>query len=110
MIPFLWIQKNISPFFFTVVLLANKCDLLEEDVTENKELCEKLDNLCKENGILNWFATSAKKNINVENSALSLINKIHESNLSSNLEPSQDTVNINDVNNNNNQVKKGCCD
>eukprot|EP00035_Acanthoeca_spectabilis_P020069 m.430994 g.430994 ORF g.430994 m.430994 type:complete len:223 (+) comp17242_c0_seq1:88-756(+) len=43
------------------ILLANKCDLSPSDVDK-----EKLDEFCKENGFLAWFATSAKINKNID--------------------------------------------
>mmetsp|Transcript_12598 Transcript_12598/g.32218 ORF Transcript_12598/g.32218 Transcript_12598/m.32218 type:complete len:223 (+) Transcript_12598:46-714(+) len=42
------------------ILLANKCDM-SHDVDK-----EKLDQFCKDNGFLAWFATSAKINKNID--------------------------------------------
>eukprot|EP01087_Luapelamoeba_hula_P025040 TRINITY_DN974_c0_g1_i1.p1 TRINITY_DN974_c0_g1~~TRINITY_DN974_c0_g1_i1.p1 ORF type:complete len:226 (-),score=37.42 TRINITY_DN974_c0_g1_i1:151-780(-) len=54
-----------------VVLLANKCDLVKTPC--NKEV---MDEYCKENGFVSWFATSAKENTNVDEAVASLIETI----------------------------------
>lgn len=35
-----------------------------------------MDEYCKENGFAGWFETSAKDNINIEDAAKALVNKI----------------------------------
>jgi len=46
-----------------VILLANKCDLIQADLN-----AEVINRYCHENGFVSWFATSAKENINIEES------------------------------------------
>ena len=43
------IDENLSDI--PVILLANKCDLLEKDEDLDKNM---LDNFCKENGFIGW--------------------------------------------------------
>jgi Ras-related protein Rab-38 len=54
-----------------VLLLANKCDLPDHKVDT-----ASLDAFCAEHGFIGWFATSAKENINIEESVSALINNI----------------------------------
>lgn len=57
-----------------VVLLANKCDLPDHQ-GPNKE---QLDAFCKEHGFVRWYETSAKENINIEESVKGLVSSILE--------------------------------
>lgn len=59
-----------------VVLLANKADCRKEGPAANTKL---LDNFCTELGFCGWYYTSAKENLNVEESARFLIGKILQS-------------------------------
>ncbi len=54
-----------------VVLLANKCDLVKTPLSE-----EVMNEYCKENGFLAWFATSAKENINIDEGINFLVENI----------------------------------
>ena len=54
-----------------VLLLANKCDLPDHKVDK-----ASLDAFCTEHGFIGWFETSAKENINIEESVKSLIDNI----------------------------------
>lgn len=56
-----------------VVLLANKCDLPNHAVNK-----EQLDAFCKEHGFVRWYETSAKENINIEESVKGLVSSILE--------------------------------
>ncbi|KAK2957141.1 putative GTP-binding protein ypt3 [Blattamonas nauphoetae] len=64
-------DANESPI--PVVLLANKCDMVQGSLNPSQ-----LDAFCRENGFVKWFETSAKDNINVEESATYLVKKILE--------------------------------
>ncbi|XP_037968745.1 ras-related protein Rab-32 isoform X3 [Plutella xylostella] len=55
------------------ILLANKCDQQKEGIVNQPA---KMDEYCKEKGFAGWFETSAKENINIEEAARSLVNKI----------------------------------
>jgi len=55
------------------VLLANKCDQNKEGIANNPGL---LDEFCKDKGFMGWFETSAKENINIEEAARFLVEKI----------------------------------
>ncbi|XP_029047658.2 EF-hand calcium-binding domain-containing protein 4B isoform X1 [Osmia bicornis bicornis] len=55
------------------VLLANKCDQQKEGLVNSPT---KMDEYCKEKNFAGWFETSAKENINIEEAARFLVNKI----------------------------------
>ncbi|GBP13325.1 Ras-related protein Rab-32 [Eumeta japonica] len=55
------------------VLLANKCDQQKEGIVNSPT---KMEEYCREKGFAGWFETSAKENINIEEAARSLVNKI----------------------------------
>uniref|UniRef100_A0A336M7U9 CSON013278 protein n=1 Tax=Culicoides sonorensis TaxID=179676 RepID=A0A336M7U9_CULSO len=55
------------------ILLANKCDQPKQGIVTTPA---KLDEYCKENGFSGWFETSAKENINIDDAAKALVNKI----------------------------------
>lgn len=38
----------------------------------------KMDEFCREKGFAGWFETSAKENINIEEAARSLVNKVSQ--------------------------------
>ncbi|KAF7281916.1 hypothetical protein GWI33_004037 [Rhynchophorus ferrugineus] len=57
------------------ILLANKCDQPKEGLITNSA---KMDEYCKNNGFTAWMETSAKDNINVDECAKVLIEKILE--------------------------------
>lgn len=54
-----------------VILLANKCDMVKTALNE-----EVMDQYCKENGFIAWFATSAKDNVNIDESVACIVNHI----------------------------------
>lgn len=55
------------------VLLANKCDQQKEGLVNSPA---KMDEYCKEKNFSGWFETSAKENINIEEAAKFLVNKV----------------------------------
>lgn len=55
------------------VMLANKCDQPKEGVVNNPS---RMDDFCRERGFVGWFETSAKENINIDEAARFLVNKI----------------------------------
>ncbi|XP_013149624.1 PREDICTED: ras-related protein Rab-32 isoform X1 [Papilio polytes] len=55
------------------ILLANKCDQQKEGIVNSSA---KMEEYCREKGFAGWFETSAKENINIEEAARSLVNKI----------------------------------
>ncbi|KAH8401427.1 hypothetical protein KR009_005361 [Drosophila setifemur] len=55
------------------ILLANKCDQEKQGIITQPE---KMDEYVRENGFAGWFETSAKENINIDESARALVNKI----------------------------------
>ncbi|CAH1377791.1 hypothetical protein MTP99_019203 [Tenebrio molitor] len=69
------------------VLLANKCDQPKEGLVNNHN---KMDEYCKENGFTAWFETSAKDNINIDEAARALVNKILENDTLLNVESAKD--------------------
>ncbi|XP_032572720.1 serine/arginine repetitive matrix protein 1 isoform X1 [Drosophila sechellia] len=55
------------------ILLANKCDQEKQGIITQPE---KMDEYVRENGFAGWFETSAKENINIDEAARALVNKI----------------------------------
>uniref|UniRef100_A0A182LWD2 Ras-related protein Rab n=1 Tax=Anopheles culicifacies TaxID=139723 RepID=A0A182LWD2_9DIPT len=55
------------------ILLANKSDQQKQGIVTTPA---KLDEYVKEHGFAGWFETSAKENVNIEEAAKSLVNKI----------------------------------
>ncbi|CAO1315392.1 unnamed protein product [Diamesa tonsa] len=55
------------------ILLANKCDQTKQGLVTTPA---KMDEYVKEHGFTAWFETSAKDNINIEESAKALVSKI----------------------------------
>ncbi|EJY57660.1 AAEL006880-PC [Aedes aegypti] len=55
------------------ILLANKSDQPKQGIVTTPA---KLDEYVKEHGFAGWFETSAKENVNIEEAAKSLVNKI----------------------------------
>jgi len=55
------------------VLLANKCDQQKQGLVT---MPVKMDEFCQKNGFAGWFETSAKDNVNIEESAKALVSKI----------------------------------
>ncbi|XP_071506186.1 ras-related protein Rab-32-like [Diadema antillarum] len=62
---------NGSPI--PAVLLANKCDQTKEGLVNNSS---QMDEYCKDKGFVNWFETSAKDNINIDEAARFLVTSI----------------------------------
>ena len=69
-----WIKetKNIKDNI-PIVLFGNKCDLLEESVVDNDEVMK----FAKDND-MDYFETSAKQNINIEQGLKNIIDKAYE--------------------------------
>ncbi|XP_053966609.1 ras-related protein Rab-32B isoform X2 [Anastrepha ludens] len=55
------------------ILLANKCDQEKQGIVTSPE---KMDEYVQENGFAGWYETSAKENINIDEAARALVNKI----------------------------------
>uniref|UniRef100_A0A1A9VR84 Ras-related protein Rab n=1 Tax=Glossina austeni TaxID=7395 RepID=A0A1A9VR84_GLOAU len=55
------------------ILLANKCDQEKQGIVTTPD---KMEDYVKENGFAGWFETSAKENINIDEAARALVNKI----------------------------------
>ena len=51
-----------------------KCDQDKQGVVTNSE---KMDEYVKEHGFAGWFETSAKENINIDEAARALVNKVN---------------------------------
>uniref|UniRef100_UPI00358FEA0F ras-related protein Rab-32-like isoform X2 n=1 Tax=Myxine glutinosa TaxID=7769 RepID=UPI00358FEA0F len=71
------LDRNVylpGDFPLPVVLLANKCDSVRTG--EDKMLANHLRSYCQENGFLNWFYTSAKENVNIDEAARFLVGHI----------------------------------
>lgn len=57
------------------VLLANKCDQEKEGIVHDPAT---MDEYCREKGFASWFETSAKDNLNIDEAAAALVEKILE--------------------------------
>ncbi|CAB3997992.1 ras-related Rab-38-like [Paramuricea clavata] len=64
---------NGSPI--PAVLLANKCDLVSENLYSNTT---QMNEFCAEKDFAGWFETSAKENIGIDEAATFLVKKIIE--------------------------------
>jgi len=58
-----------------VILLANKCDIANENQHLNPE---KMDSYIKENGFISWYETSAKEDVNISKAIKNLVGHILE--------------------------------
>lgn len=56
------------------ILLANKCDLLQQ--WDREKMAPSLDDFCKDNRFEGWFETSAKDNINIEEAGAFLVKQM----------------------------------
>lgn len=54
-----------------VLLVGNKCDIPTAEYNK-----DELDQFCRDNGFIGWFATSAKENTRVEDSVRALVRDI----------------------------------
>ncbi|XP_049768306.1 ras-related protein Rab-32-like [Schistocerca cancellata] len=63
-------QQDGTPI--PTVLLANKCDIQGSSGPST----ETIARFCRDNGITNWFSTSAKENINIDEAMAFLVNKV----------------------------------
>lgn len=55
------------------VLLANKCDQQRDGLPISSN---KIEEYCKDKNFIGWFQTSAKENINIEQAANFLVNRV----------------------------------
>jgi small GTP-binding protein len=67
------IKENSSQQEIQLIIMANKCDLLEEREVKTEEIAQK----AKELGV-EYFETSAKENINLDEAFNCIINKIYK--------------------------------
>lgn len=74
---------NGSPI--PAVLLANKCDQVNEGLYNNTT---QMNEYCAEKGFAGWFETSAKENIGIDEAATFLVNKILENEATHKIEDS----------------------
>lgn len=56
-----------------VYFICLQCDQQKEGIVNTPV---KMDEYCREKGFAGWFETSAKENINIEEAARSLVNKV----------------------------------
>ncbi|XP_065843943.1 ras-related protein Rab-38-like [Oscarella lobularis] len=71
------------------VLLANKCDQAKEGLVNSKP---QMDEYCREKGFVDWYETSAKENVNIDDAAKSLVTKILENDESNEWEQDSEVV------------------
>ncbi|KAJ8970052.1 hypothetical protein NQ314_001481 [Rhamnusium bicolor] len=87
------------------VLLANKCDQLKENALNNKHMVE----YCQENGFTAWFETSARDNINIDEAARALVEKILEQDALLNNDSKRDQFSLTRDSNDQKKWKKILC-
>lgn len=58
---------------FSLYLHLRQCDQTKQGIVNN---LAKMDEYVKEHGFAGWFETSAKENINIEEAARALVNKV----------------------------------
>ncbi|ENN81134.1 hypothetical protein HUJ04_012556 [Dendroctonus ponderosae] len=87
------------------VLLANKCDQQKEGLVTNPA---KMDEYCRENNFAAWFETSAKDNINIDEAARALVEKVLEKDSIINSEKKNDTFSITRDSNESSEKKCAC--
>ncbi|XP_060066857.1 ras-related protein Rab-38-like [Ylistrum balloti] len=92
------------------VLLANKCDQAKEGLVNNSA---HMDEFCHEKGFVGWFETSAKENINIDESTRYLVNRIlqNDQNLRAEDENDRDKIELGDEDRFRKSKKNegGCC-
>lgn len=64
---------QISLFFNIYFPLHVQCDQAKQGIVNTPA---KMDDYVKEHGFAGWFETSAKENINIEEAARALVNKV----------------------------------
>lgn len=57
------------------MLILFKCDLAKECLANNR-FKTQMNQFCKDKGIVGWFPTSAKDDINIEEAAKFLVSKV----------------------------------
>ncbi|EGC39020.1 Rab GTPase [Dictyostelium purpureum] len=88
-----------------VLLLANKSDLPTSYVDS-----EMLDNFCKENNFIGWYATSALNNANIDEAMRFLTKKILEVAKTNHPVKEEDGLSLNKpITNDQDTNKKSCC-
>ncbi|XP_052235223.1 ras-related protein Rab-38-like isoform X1 [Dreissena polymorpha] len=90
------------------VLLANKCDQPKEGLVNNSS---HIDDFCKEKGFIGWFETSAKENINIDESARFLVTQVlqNDRTMKSDEAKDKDVRKLDEDSKPNKAEKKGCC-
>lgn len=58
---------------FPLILPIRQCDQAKQGIVNTPS---KMDDYVKEHGFAGWFETSAKENINIEEAARALVNKV----------------------------------
>eukprot|EP00118_Oscarella_pearsei_P000305 m.4656 g.4656 ORF g.4656 m.4656 type:complete len:210 (+) comp11081_c0_seq1:144-773(+) len=86
------------------VLLANKCDQAKEGLVNNKQ---QMDDYCREKGFVDWYETSAKENVNIDDAAKSLVTKILENDESNEWDQDSDVIPLDSKPTS--QKQGGCC-
>ncbi|XP_072402267.1 ras-related protein Rab-32 isoform X2 [Diabrotica undecimpunctata] len=89
------------------VLLANKCDQQKEGIASSPS---KMEEYCRENGFHAWYETSAKDNINIDEAARSLVEKIlaYDSVLNSDSKRSSDQFSLRRDSDGNSANRRSC--
>ena len=60
-------------FVWCTTIYFWQCDQAKEGLVNNSN---QMDDFCKEKGFIGWFETSAKENINIDDSARFLVQRV----------------------------------
>lgn len=91
-------------FFFFVFFIYYQSDLVKNALNPTQ-----LDQYCKENGIVKWFETSAKDNVNVEEAANFLVRQILDTESQSRVDSETDSQTVDVTTEQTNEKQGGGC-
>ena len=67
-----FVTRNTNLLIFKIMIWLQSDQQKQGLVTDSA----KMDEYCQQNGFAGWYETSAKDNINIEESAKGLVNKV----------------------------------
>ena len=100
------LSKNIP-----AILLINKCDSSDKDDWEPENI-DDINMICTKYGFVDWFKTSAKHDLGIDESMMVLVNTILDSNMNNNNEIDCDIirpVSFTRVDDKQKKKSSGCC-
>ena len=102
-------KKDIDEKVMTTERIPIPCLLVgnKSDLGVSQKSKEEIDNFCNDNGFIGYIETSAKNNVNIQDSVNFLLNYIINNNIEPEAIDNSKAVSINGVPNKN--EKHGCC-